>query len=99
MAANGPGFPGTWITLPIGIPATYIPDQNLRLRLYRRLANILDEGELDALRIEFADRFGEPPDMVVNLFFQIIFDIIKFAGAAYLIYLGLKLIFQKKAGG
>ena len=60
------------LPLPIGIPATYIPDQSLRLRLYRRLANILDEGELDAIRIEFADRFGDLPEMVENLFYQII---------------------------
>jgi transcription-repair coupling factor (superfamily II helicase) len=55
----------------IGIPTAYIPDQNLRLRLYRRLANIVDESELDAIRIEFADRFGDPPEMVENLFYQI----------------------------
>ncbi len=59
------------LPLAIGIPTTYIPDQDLRLRLYRRLANIADEGELDALRIEFSDRFGEPPEMVLNLFYQI----------------------------
>ena len=60
------------LPLPIGIPATYIPDQSLRLRLYRRLANILDEGELDAIRIEFADRFGDLPEMAENLFYQIV---------------------------
>ena len=60
------------LPLAIGIPATYIPDQNLRLRLYRRLANIVDEAELDAIHIEFTDRFGEPPEMVENLFYQII---------------------------
>jgi transcription-repair coupling factor (superfamily II helicase) len=59
------------LPLAIGIPATYIPDQDLRLRLYRRLANIADEGELDALHIEFTDRFGDPPEMVINLFYQI----------------------------
>ena len=55
----------------IGIPAAYIPDQDLRLRLYRRLANLADESELDAIRIEFADRFGDLPEMVENLFYQI----------------------------
>ncbi len=64
------------LPLPIGIPATYIPDQNLRLRLYRRLANIVDEGELDAIRIEFADRFGDLPEMVENLFYQIVVKIL-----------------------
>lgn len=59
------------LALAIGIPTTYIPDQDLRLRLYRRLANIMDESELDAIRIEFVDRFGDPPEMVENLFYQI----------------------------
>ena len=55
----------------VGIPAEYIPDQALRLRLYRRLANIFDEDRLDDIRVEFADRFGDLPEMVENLFFQI----------------------------
>jgi len=55
----------------VGIPASYIPDQNLRLQLYRRLTNIADESELDALRFEFMDRFGTPPEMVENFFYQI----------------------------
>ncbi len=55
----------------VGIPASYIPDQNLRLQLYRRLANIADETELDAVRFEFIDRFGDPPEMVENFFYQI----------------------------
>jgi len=59
------------LPLAIGIPTAYIPDQELRLRLYRRLANIMDESELDAIRIEFVDRFGDPPEMVENLFYQI----------------------------
>ena len=58
------------LPLATGIPSNYISDQSLRLRLYRRLANISDEYSLDALEAEFRDRFGDPPEMVLNLFYQ-----------------------------
>ncbi|MBI3169411.1 MAG: transcription-repair coupling factor [Chloroflexi bacterium] len=59
------------LPLAVGIPATYISDQDLRLRLYRRIADLRDETELDALGSEFRDRFGQLPEMVQNLFYQI----------------------------
>jgi transcription-repair coupling factor (superfamily II helicase) len=58
------------LPLGIGIPADYIPDTNLRLRLYRRLADLTDESALEALSAEFTDRFGPLPETVVNLFYQ-----------------------------
>jgi len=58
------------LPLATGIPSNYISDQSLRLRLYRRLANISDESSLDSLVEEFGDRFGDPPEMVLNLFYQ-----------------------------
>jgi transcription-repair coupling factor (superfamily II helicase) len=58
------------LPLAIGIPSDYIPDQNLRLRLYRRIADMRDETEIDALNAEFRDRFGLPPEMVDNLLYQ-----------------------------
>jgi len=58
------------LPIPAGIPATYIPDQNLRLRLYRRLADVTDEADLEALSAEFSDRFGPLPEMVSGLFYQ-----------------------------
>ncbi|MGD0750788.1 MAG: transcription-repair coupling factor [Anaerolineales bacterium] len=58
------------LPLAIGIPETYVPDTNLRLRLYRRLADLTDESALDALAAEFTDRFGILPEMVTNLFYQ-----------------------------
>ena len=58
------------LPLAIGIPSSYIADKSLRLRLYRRLANISDGPALEALIEEFSDRFGEPPEMVLNLFYQ-----------------------------
>jgi transcription-repair coupling factor (superfamily II helicase) len=58
------------LPLAVGIPANYIADQDLRLRLYRRIADLRDETEIDALASEFKDRFGELPEMVENLFYQ-----------------------------
>lgn len=59
------------LPLSIGIPTTYIPDQALRLKLYRRLADIKDESELASLEMEFEDRFGPLPEQVQNLIYQI----------------------------
>ncbi len=58
------------LPLAIGIPTSYISDQELRLRLYRRIADLRDETELDALGSEFRDRFGQPPEMTQNLLYQ-----------------------------
>ncbi|NWG06000.1 MAG: transcription-repair coupling factor [Chloroflexi bacterium] len=58
------------LPLAVGIPADYIPDQDLRLRLYRRIADLRDETEVEALSSEFKDRFGPLPEMVKNLFYQ-----------------------------
>jgi transcription-repair coupling factor (superfamily II helicase) len=58
------------LPLAVGIPSEYIPDQDLRLRLYRRIADLRDETEIDALASEFRDRFGSLPEMAQNLFYQ-----------------------------
>jgi transcription-repair coupling factor (superfamily II helicase) len=58
------------LPLAIGIPSDYIPDQNLRLRLYRRIADLRDETEIEALAAEFRDRFGPLPEMVDFLLYQ-----------------------------
>jgi transcription-repair coupling factor (superfamily II helicase) len=59
------------LPLSIGIPSSYIPDQVLRLKLYRRLADIKDETTLASIEMEFEDRFGPLPAEVENLIFQI----------------------------
>jgi transcription-repair coupling factor (superfamily II helicase) len=59
------------LPLNIAIPSEYVPDKNSRLRLYRRVADIMSLPELDALQAEFADRFGPPPDPVSNLLYQL----------------------------
>jgi transcription-repair coupling factor (superfamily II helicase) len=58
------------LPLAVGIPAEYIPDQGLRLRLYRRIADLRDEAEIETLANEFSDRFGKLPEMIENLFYQ-----------------------------
>jgi transcription-repair coupling factor (superfamily II helicase) len=58
------------LPIAVGIPSNYIADQDLRLRLYRRIADLRDETEIDALASEFKDRFGLLPEMVENLFYQ-----------------------------
>jgi len=71
IAPRGMQIPvGVDLPLAIGIPVEYIPDQNLRLKLYRRLADLERESELDALEEEFLDRFGPLPETVKNLLFQ-----------------------------
>ena len=49
------------------IPEDYVTDLNLRLGLYRRIALLVDRGEIDAFAAELIDRFGRLPDEVQNL--------------------------------
>ncbi len=58
------------LPIAVGIPSDYISDQDLRLRLYRRIADLRDETEIDALGSEFRDRFGLIPEMTQNLLYQ-----------------------------
>jgi len=58
------------LPLSVGIPSVYVPDQNMRLQLYRRLADMQSEEDVDALMDEFSDRFGPPTEPVKNLFYQ-----------------------------
>ena len=51
----------------IRIPAEYIENENLRLRIYKRIAGVTSEAMRDEVRKELDDRFGPPPPAVVNL--------------------------------
>lgn len=62
-------FTSVDLPLSIGVPMEYITDQNLRLRVYRRIADSLSGEEVDALEEEFLDRFGPLPEEVVNLLY------------------------------
>jgi transcription-repair coupling factor (superfamily II helicase) len=62
-------FTSVDLPLSIGIPMEYISDQNLRLRIYRRIADTLSSEEVDSLEEEFLDRFGPLPVEVGNLLY------------------------------
>ena len=53
--------------LNIRIPADYIPEENQRLRMYKRVAGVEREAQLQDVRAELIDRYGEPPLAVRNL--------------------------------
>jgi transcription-repair coupling factor (superfamily II helicase) len=59
------------LPLSVGLPADYVADTTLRLQLYRRMATLRDETELDALAEEFVDRFGPLIEPIDNLIYQI----------------------------
>ncbi|OGO29058.1 MAG: hypothetical protein A2136_09295 [Chloroflexi bacterium RBG_16_54_11] len=61
------------VDLPIhlSLPASYIPERETRTRLYRRLADLRSQGEIDALAEEFIDRFGPLPIEALNLLYQL----------------------------
>jgi transcription-repair coupling factor (superfamily II helicase) len=49
------------------IPEDYVPDAELRLQLYRRIAGVGTLTEVDELWDELADRFGDPPVEIEHL--------------------------------
>ena len=51
----------------VRIPPEYIPSENLRLRTYKRIAEMADEGQRDEVLKELEDRFGPPPQAIYNL--------------------------------
>lgn len=59
--------PEVTVAVPHCIPSAYIPEEELRIGLHRRIARIREAGELDALREEMEDRFGPLPDPVERL--------------------------------
>ena len=56
--------PQITIGMPVLIPEDYVADLSVRLGLYRRLADIEDEREIDAFGAELVDRFGPLPEEV-----------------------------------
>jgi transcription-repair coupling factor (superfamily II helicase) len=59
--------PQITIGTPVLIPDDYVADLSVRLALYRRLAEIDDEREIDAFAAELVDRFGKLPVEVDHL--------------------------------
>jgi transcription-repair coupling factor (superfamily II helicase) len=59
--------PQITIGTPVMIPDDYVADLPIRLALYRRLAEIEDEREIEAFGAELVDRFGKLPEEVQHL--------------------------------
>jgi len=59
--------PEIHLKVDIRVPEDYLPQVNLRLNLYKRLASIEDLSEIERIRQEARDRFGPLPDPVENL--------------------------------
>jgi transcription-repair coupling factor (superfamily II helicase) len=61
------------VELPLAsaLPPDYIEDRQLRLQLYRRMAELRSLEALAELKGEMTDRFGQPPQEVENLLYQL----------------------------
>ena len=49
------------------IDEVYIPEENQRLRMYKRIAGAENEAVLTDVRAELEDRYGKPPEAVLHL--------------------------------
>ena len=61
------GQPSVDLPVEAVIPAAYVPSENQRIALYRQLAAVQSDEEIDNLVAEMQDRYGEPPGPVQNL--------------------------------
>jgi len=61
--------PATQLNLGIAlrIDESYVPEENQRLRLYKKIAGTDSEAAIDEVRAEMEDRYGAPPDATVYL--------------------------------
>lgn len=59
--------PSITVGTPVLIPETYVADLQLRLSLYRRLADLETTEQIDAFGAEMIDRFGPLPSEVEHL--------------------------------
>lgn len=57
------------IELPVDahLPHDYIPSERLRLEIYKRLAEVRTDADVDEVRAELLDRYGNPPEVVESL--------------------------------
>jgi transcription-repair coupling factor (superfamily II helicase) len=59
------------IELPLQafLPEDYVPEENLRVKMYQRMTSLKSEDELDNLRQEMEDRFGLLPPATEDLLY------------------------------
>jgi transcription-repair coupling factor (superfamily II helicase) len=53
--------------ISVRIDSDYIPEENQRLRMYKRIAGAQTQSDLADVRAELQDRYGTPPEAVLNL--------------------------------
>jgi transcription-repair coupling factor (superfamily II helicase) len=59
------------LPIPARLPEDYVPDTWLRLKMYRRLAELNSMSEIDDMERELVDRFGPLPAVAQNLMYQL----------------------------
>ncbi len=59
------------LPIPAYVPEDYLPEEKLRFRLYRRLAGITLLDGIAEMAKELEDRFGDIPEPVANLLYQL----------------------------
>src|SRR5580765_5653296 len=55
------------LRVDLRVDESYVPDMNQRLMLYRKIAGARREEEIERVLEESADRYGPPPESVLNL--------------------------------
>jgi transcription-repair coupling factor (superfamily II helicase) len=70
------------LPIPAYLPSAWIPEMELRLRIYRRVAGLRSAEEVDFMREELRDRFGTIPAAVENLLYQIDVKLLALAAGA-----------------
>jgi transcription-repair coupling factor (superfamily II helicase) len=53
--------------LDVRVPPEYIAEEHQRLRVYKKIADVAERSQADAILAELRDRFGPPPEAVSNL--------------------------------
>jgi transcription-repair coupling factor (superfamily II helicase) len=66
-ADDGQWSPQISVGTSVMIPEGFVPDLQLRLGLYRRLADVTEATDIDAFGAELIDRFGPLPEEVKHL--------------------------------
>ncbi|HEM60660.1 MAG TPA: DEAD/DEAH box helicase, partial [Chloroflexi bacterium] len=68
-AATEPSGPTIGLPLDALLPEDYVPEESLRLGIYRRMAGLTSLEEIDEIRQELQDRFGDLPEEAQNLLY------------------------------
>ena len=70
LNADESGNPSIQECQTSSIPATYINEPRLRIEVYRKLARVMEIEEIEELKVELLDRFGQFPCETDALFME-----------------------------